>query len=169
MAGTSWKKGKYSIIEGETIVLLESMKEMEHRRIPKNRIQRMCWMLFTTYGNSKFRSIICKIKNVLSFNSNFVVKFIKRQVNMVVHMLVRAAIFWSSYYTFDLLSLYITSLLNNEMVWVVICKKKKNTHTNKTNRCNKWTVEDVEFGIKLYEMIIKNFQINILTLWVTEK
>jgi hypothetical protein len=176
MAGTSWKKGKYSIIEGETIALLESMKEMEHRGIPHVIFESDSKSVLDAIHNlrncySKFSSIICKIKNVLSLNwSNFAVKFIKRQANMVTHTLVRAVISWSSRYTFDLLPLCITSLLNNKMIWVVVCQKKnKHIHTNKTNKCNKWTVGDVEFGIKLDEMIIKNFQINILTLWVTEK
>jgi ribonuclease HI len=44
-------------------------------------------------GNSEFSSIICNIKNILSLNPNFVAKFVKRQANMVVHTLARAAIF----------------------------------------------------------------------------
>jgi hypothetical protein len=43
-------------------------------------------------GNSEFSSLICNINNILLSNPNFVVKFIKRQANMVAHSLVRVAI-----------------------------------------------------------------------------
>jgi hypothetical protein len=52
----------------------------------------------------------------LCSNPNFVVKFIKRQANMVAHTLARAAISWSSCCTFELLPPCITSLLHNEMI-----------------------------------------------------
>jgi hypothetical protein len=38
-------------------------------------------------GTSEFSSLICNIKNVLMLDLNFVIKFIKRQTNMVVHTL----------------------------------------------------------------------------------
>jgi hypothetical protein len=44
-------------------------------------------------GTSEFSAIICNVKNILSSHPNFVVKFIKRQANMVAHTLARAAIF----------------------------------------------------------------------------
>jgi hypothetical protein len=40
----------------------------------------------------EFSSLICNIRNILSLNSNFKVKFIKRQANMVAHKLARAVI-----------------------------------------------------------------------------
>jgi hypothetical protein len=43
-------------------------------------------------SNSEFNSLICNIKNVMSLNLNFIVKFIKRQVNMAAHTLAKAAI-----------------------------------------------------------------------------
>jgi hypothetical protein len=43
-------------------------------------------------GTSEFISLICHIQNVLLCSSNFMVKFIKRQANIVAHTLVRAAI-----------------------------------------------------------------------------
>jgi hypothetical protein len=43
-------------------------------------------------GSSEFSSIIGHINNVLLLNPNFMVKFIKRQANMVAHTLARAAI-----------------------------------------------------------------------------
>jgi hypothetical protein len=76
------------------------------------------------HGSSEFSSIICNIKNVLLQNlnnvllqnPNFMVKFIKRQANMVAHTLARAVISWTSCYIIDMLPLCITSLLNNEMI-----------------------------------------------------
>ncbi|GAU38425.1 hypothetical protein TSUD_396050 [Trifolium subterraneum] len=97
MAGTSWDQGKCSIIEGETIALLEAMKEMARRGF--------IYVIFETdskrvveatqrphNGVSEFSSIICNIQNILSLNSNFNMKFVKRQANMVAHKLARAAI-----------------------------------------------------------------------------
>jgi hypothetical protein len=43
-------------------------------------------------GSSEFSSIIGHNNNVLLLNPNFMVKFIKRQANMVAHTLARAAI-----------------------------------------------------------------------------
>jgi ribonuclease HI len=67
-------------------------------------------------GCSKFSSLINNIRNVLMLNSNFVVKFVKRQANMVAHSLARAAVLWSSRYVIESLPLCITTLLNNEMI-----------------------------------------------------
>ncbi|KAK2455352.1 hypothetical protein QL285_002810 [Trifolium repens] len=43
-------------------------------------------------GSSEFSFIILQINNILSCNQNFVVKFVKRQANMVAHTLARATI-----------------------------------------------------------------------------
>jgi hypothetical protein len=45
----------------------------------------------------------------LMSNPNFVVKFIKRQANMVAHTLVRMIISWSSCYTFEMIPLCFTT------------------------------------------------------------
>jgi hypothetical protein len=67
---------------------------------------------------------VCNIRNVLALNPNFVVKFIKRQTNMVAHKLARAAIVWASRYVVDVLPLCITSLVNNEMIKFLFVKNK---------------------------------------------
>ncbi|KAK2448506.1 hypothetical protein QL285_007764 [Trifolium repens] len=64
---------------------------------------------------SEFSSIIGHINNVLLLNPNFMVKFIKRQANMVAHKLARAAISWSRRYIVNTLPVCIATLLNNEM------------------------------------------------------
>jgi ribonuclease HI len=119
MAGTTWLHGNYSIIEGEAIALLEAMKAMEQRRISN--------VIFETDaksvvgatqhfhgGNSEFS--LLDIYNYLVCDQNFVVKFIKRQANMVAHSLARAAISWASCCTFETLPTCISSTLINKMV-----------------------------------------------------
>jgi ribonuclease HI len=121
MAGTTWNHGKCSIIEGEAMALLEAIKATEHIGIThvifeldsKNVIDAIHNL---RTSNPEFSSFICNIRNALSLNSNFVVKFIKRQTNMVAHTLARVATVWASRYVFDVLPLCITSQVNNEMI-----------------------------------------------------
>jgi ribonuclease HI len=121
LAGTMWKDGICSIVEGESIAILEAMKVITQKGISN--------VIFETDskstvdaihalrgGNSEFCSFICHIQNALSCNQNFLVKFIKRQANMVAHTLARAAIAWASRCIFETLPLCITHLLNNEMI-----------------------------------------------------
>jgi hypothetical protein len=67
-------------------------------------------------GASEFSSIICNINSILLSNPNFVVKFIKRQTNMVAHTLAKAASSWFKCCTFKNLPLCITAYLNNEIL-----------------------------------------------------
>jgi ribonuclease HI len=121
MAETTWIDGSCSIIEGESIALLEALKGMRQRGFSQ--------VIFETdskcvvdaihhfrSGRSEFNFLVSNIINILSCNQNFVVKFVKRQANMVAHTLARAAISWSRRCTFELLPLCITPLLNNEMI-----------------------------------------------------
>jgi len=64
---------------------------------------------------SEFGSIVTEINRLLSLNSNFVVKFIRRQTNMVAHSLARAAISYDSLQYFDFLPFCINDLVINEM------------------------------------------------------
>jgi ribonuclease HI len=120
-AGTTWLNGNYSIIEGEAIALLEAMRALEQRRISN--------VIFKTDaksvddaiqyfrgGNSEFSLLVSNISNYLSNGQNFVVKFIKRQANMVAHSLARAAISWASRCTFETIPTCISSILVNEML-----------------------------------------------------
>jgi ribonuclease HI len=67
-------------------------------------------------GSSEFSFLISQINNILSCNPNFVVKFIKRQANMVAHTLARAAISQPRRCTFDILPHCISTFLINEMI-----------------------------------------------------
>jgi hypothetical protein len=42
-------------------------------------------------GTSEFSAIICNVKRILLSNPNFMVKFLKRQGNMIAHIRARAA------------------------------------------------------------------------------
>jgi ribonuclease HI len=108
-------------VEGESIALLEALKVMEQKGYAH--------VIFETdfkcvvdaihhlrNGSSEFSFLISNTNNILSCNQNFMVKFIKRQANMVAHTLARAAISWSCRCTFETLPLCITPLLNNEMI-----------------------------------------------------
>jgi hypothetical protein len=119
-AGTAWNEGKYSILEGEAVALLHALKEMENRGLSQ--------VIFETDsknvvdaiqhfrgGNSEFSSIIRNINNVLLVHPNFMVKFSKRQANMVAHKLARVAISWPRRYIVNTLPPCIETLLNNEM------------------------------------------------------
>jgi ribonuclease HI len=121
MAETTWVDGKYSIIEGEAIALLEALKAMKRRSISN--------VIFETDsksvvdathhyngGNSEFSLLVSLINNLLAMSPNFMVKFIRRQANMVAHTLARAAISWSSRHTFETLPTCISSILFNEMI-----------------------------------------------------
>jgi hypothetical protein len=86
LAGTVWYQGKWSIIEGEAMAILEAMRVMEQNGIThvifesdsKNVVEAIHSL---RTGISEFSSIICNIRNVLAFNPNFVVKVIKRQAH----------------------------------------------------------------------------------------
>ena len=60
------------------------------------------------HGDSKFYAIVSSIIYQFSFHSNFKVKFVKRQVNMVAHTLTRAACSWVSPYFLFLSFMYWT-------------------------------------------------------------
>ena len=53
------------------------------------------------HGDSEFYAIVSSIIYKLSLHSNFEVKFVRRQVNMVVHTLTRAACSWASHRIFN--------------------------------------------------------------------
>jgi ribonuclease HI len=121
VAATTWLDGNCSIVEGESIALLEAMKFME--------LKGYSHVVFETdsknvvdaihhfrSGSSDFSLLVSNICHILSCNQNFMVKFAKRLANMVAHTLARAAISWSRRCTFETLPLCITHLVNNEMI-----------------------------------------------------
>jgi exosome complex RNA-binding protein Rrp42 (RNase PH superfamily) len=119
-AETTWIDGNCSILEGESLALIEALRALEQRGIThvvietdsKSIVDALCHL---HGGYSEFSFIISQINNILLCNPNFEVKFIKRQANIVVHTLARAAISWSCRCTFESLPPCILTLMNNEM------------------------------------------------------
>jgi ribonuclease HI len=114
MAGTSWREGHYSIVEGEAYALYEALKALQQHGLTQVIFETDCKSVVDAIHNihggaSEFSSIICNINHILLANPNFVVKFIKRQTNMVAHTLARAASSWAEFYNFETLPLCITA------------------------------------------------------------
>jgi ribonuclease HI len=119
-AETTWIEGCCSIVEGESLALLEALHAMEQRGLTHVVIETdsksvVNALRHSRSGSSEFIFIISQIKNILCRNPNFEVKFIKRQANMVAHTLARAAIAWSRRCTFESPPPCILTLLNSEM------------------------------------------------------
>jgi ribonuclease HI len=108
-------------VEGESIALLEALKVMDQRGYSHVIFESDSKSVVDAIhhfrgGNSEFSLLVSSINNFLACNQNFLVKFVRRQANMVAHTLARAAISWSRRCIFDTLPLCITRLLNNEMI-----------------------------------------------------
>jgi ribonuclease HI len=121
MAGTLWNEGNWSTIEGESFALLEAMRAMVNRGITHVIFESDSKIVVDAIhtsrdGVSEFSSLICNIKNTLLSNSNFVVKFVRRQANMVAHSLARAAISRPRRDVIDILPTCIATLLYNEII-----------------------------------------------------
>jgi ribonuclease HI len=120
-AETTWMDGNCTIMEGESIALIKAVHAMEQQGISRVIFESDSKSVVDAIshlrgGSSEFSILISLINNLLSCNPNFVVKFIKRQANMVAHTLARAAISWSCCRTFETLPLCISTLLINEMI-----------------------------------------------------
>jgi ribonuclease HI len=121
MVETTWINGSSSIVEGESIALLEALKVIHERGYSHVIFETDSKSVvdaihYSRGGCSEFNFLVSNIINILSCNQNFLVKFVKRQANMVAHYLARAAISWSRRCTFETLPICITPLLNNEMI-----------------------------------------------------
>jgi hypothetical protein len=65
--------------------------------------------------NSEFLSIVNDIILAMLSSVNFEVKFIMRQVNSVTHTLARAANYWTSFHSFEIIHSCIEILVINKM------------------------------------------------------
>jgi ribonuclease HI len=95
IAGTLWQEGRYSVIEGEAFAQLEALKAMQQQGLSQVIFETdsisVVNAIHNIHGGAfEFSSIIYSINRILLANPNFVVKFIKRQANMVVHTLAKA-------------------------------------------------------------------------------
>ncbi|PNX94323.1 cytochrome p450 [Trifolium pratense] len=97
---TTWMDGSCTILEGESIALLEALKTLTHRGISHVIFETDSKSVVDSIdhlygGSSEFSSLICRINNILLCNQNFMVKFIRRQANNVAHTLAKAVLSWS--------------------------------------------------------------------------
>ncbi|XP_058783384.1 uncharacterized protein LOC131658067 [Vicia villosa] len=93
-ADTLWDFGLYIVIEAGALALKKAVQggiQVQMERITfESDSQIMVQVVHANYvGNSKFSVIISSIKNMLELHSNFEVKFVKRQANLIAHLLVR--------------------------------------------------------------------------------
>jgi ribonuclease HI len=119
-AGSFWLSGGLSVPEAEALTLLEAMKTACIMNLDKIIFECDSQLVVNAIhanhdGASAFSIIISSIKNLLLLNSNFEVKFVKRQANLVAHKLARAANSWASRCDFYSIPLCIENQLNNEM------------------------------------------------------
>ncbi|GAU51577.1 hypothetical protein TSUD_414260 [Trifolium subterraneum] len=108
-AGTNNCLHKLTIEEGEAMAILEAMREAISQGWPNIIFESDSKVVVDAIkappqGISELNSIITNIKLLLQCNSNFEIKFTKRQANMAAYTLARAAISWSSRSYFNNLS-----------------------------------------------------------------
>jgi ribonuclease HI len=120
-AETTWMNGNCTIVEGESIALIKALHAMEqqgtsHVIFESDSKSVVDAISHLRGGSSEFSILISLINNYLYRNPNFVVKFIKRQANMIAHTLARAVISWSCCCTFETLPICIANSLINEML-----------------------------------------------------
>ena len=94
-----------TVLEGEAVALLEAIHFTDankwNRVVFESDSSTPEQALSTpSHGDSKFYAIVSSIIYQLYLHSNFEVKFVKRQANMVAHTLARAAYSWASHHIF---------------------------------------------------------------------
>ncbi|GAU51905.1 hypothetical protein TSUD_416900 [Trifolium subterraneum] len=97
MAGrTQWQQTVISSVEGEAWALLLAMEEARHRGLDRVQFESDSKVLIEAIhmkrrGNSEFLSIVHDILSLMSSFTNFEVKFVRMQANLIAHTLARAA------------------------------------------------------------------------------
>jgi ribonuclease HI len=109
-----------TVLEREALALLEAIRFAEQQGWDKVIFESDSATLVTALsslrrGNSEFQAIVSCIVTSLALHSNFKVKFIRRQANMVAHTLARATCSWASHRIFELYPLCIEQHLSNDI------------------------------------------------------
>jgi len=105
-AQTKWQRENMTVLEGEAVALLEALHFVDANRWNRVVFESDSSTLVQALSSpgrsdSEFSVIVSSIIYQLSLHSNFEVKFVRRQANMVAHTLVRAACSWASHRIFD--------------------------------------------------------------------
>jgi hypothetical protein len=93
---TRWKRLKVSLLEGEAMALLEAIMFVSSKGWHNVIFESDSYTLVNSLSSqcnivSEFYMLLSVINDKLSLHSNFEVKFIQRQANMVAHSLAKAA------------------------------------------------------------------------------
>ncbi|XP_058746610.1 uncharacterized protein LOC131619538 [Vicia villosa] len=118
--GTAWDSNLLPVVEAEAVALQEAIHGAIENQLDKVIFEsdslRVVQAIHSNHsGNSEFSVIILSIQRLLQCYSNFEVKFIKRQTNMVAHSLAKAANSWSRRSNFNVPPPCIEHILINEM------------------------------------------------------
>ena len=105
-AQTKWQRANMTVLEGEAVALLDAIHFADVNRWDRVVFESDSASLVhnlssPVHGDSEFCAIVSSIIYQLSLHSNFEVKFVRRQANMVAHSLARAACSWASHRIFD--------------------------------------------------------------------
>ncbi|GAU44727.1 hypothetical protein TSUD_88120 [Trifolium subterraneum] len=120
IAGSNIMQARLNILEGEAMAIKEAMIEMiqkgfSHVIIESDSKTVVDAISSSQVGISEFSLLISSIKSLLVSNPNFEVKFVKRQANMTVHALARAAYSMSGRRVFESIPRCIENQLINDM------------------------------------------------------
>jgi hypothetical protein len=92
-------------------------------------------------GCFEFSMILSTIKKLLDLHSNFEMTFVKRQTNLVAHMLAKTANFWTKRCIFYLVPPYIENLLSTKINLSLSKKKRERCYIARDEWCTmqqKW-------------------------------
>jgi len=104
-AQTKWQRENMTVLEGEAVALLEAIHSAETNRwnrvvFESDSSTLVLALSFPGNGDSEFYIIVSNIIYQLSLHSNFEVKFVRRQANMVAHTLTKTTCSWVSHRIF---------------------------------------------------------------------
>jgi len=104
-AQTKWQQTNMTVLEGEAVALLEALHFADANRWDQVVFEFDSSTLVQAlsspgYGDSEFYAIVSIIIYQLYLHSNFEMKFVRRQTNMVAHTLARAVCSWTSHRIF---------------------------------------------------------------------
>jgi hypothetical protein len=101
-------------------------------------------------GVSEFSSIIHKIKCMLSLNSGFEVKLIRRQANRIARTIARASLSWFCRHIFYSILSCINNLLYNETIRVSFCQKKKKEYRDQFDNLRIRDLSEISIKSRTY-------------------
>jgi len=105
LAQTKWQRANMTVLEGEAVALLDAIHFANVNRWNRIVFESDSATLVQAlsspgHGDSEFYAIVSSIIFQLSLHSNFEVRFVRRQANMVAHTLASASCSWASHCIF---------------------------------------------------------------------